>query len=178
MVKINTTRIQDQIWYELDQARCAITKTSLCERINCSEYTFDQEKKALIKSGKLYVCQNGFILKEYADMDEKLWHLSWALGLLDTSATHVVLDKELLELAPSAIQTLLNSGEMDKDQGRRLKELRKKLLAAMEAPKLLLQIYHKVENLLDGHLESKRIGDGKTAIKDLKELKKYKKDFE
>jgi hypothetical protein len=169
--------IQAQIYHELDQAKCAMTKESLCKKINCTEYTFDQEKKALIKSGELYLCQNGYVLKEYASTDEQLWHLSWALGLLDTSATHVVLDKDLLELAPAAVQALINSGQMDKDQGRRLKELRNRLLSAMEAPKLLLQIYHKVENLLDEHLEPKKIGDGKTVIKDLKDLKKYRNDF-
>ncbi len=169
--------IQAQIYHELDQAKCAMTKESLCEKINCTEYTFDQEKKALIKSGELYLCQNGYVLKEHASTDEQLWHLSWALGLLDTSATHVVLDKDLLELAPAAVQALINSGQMDKDQGRRLKELRNRLLSAMEGPKLLLQIYHKVENLLDEHLEPKKIGDGKTVIKDLKDLKKYRNDF-
>lgn len=170
--------IQAQIYLELDQAKCAITKESLCKKINCSEHTFDQEKIALIKSGELYFCQNGYVLKEYASTDEQLWHLSWSLGLLDTSATHVVLDKDLLELAPAAVQALINSGQMDKDQGRRLRELHNRLLSAMEAPKLLLQIYHKVENLLSEHLEPQKIGDGKTVIKDLKDLKKYRKDFE
>lgn len=170
--------IQAQIYNELEQAKCAITKSSLCDRINCTEYIFDQEKQALIKGGVLYVCQNGFVLREHASMDEKLWHLSWALGLLDTSATHVILDKDLLELAPVAIQSLINSGAMDKDQGRRIKELKNKLTAAMESPKLLLQIYNRVQAILDNHLESKKIGDGKTVVKDFRDLKKFKKEFD
>lgn len=169
--------IQAQIYHELEQARCALTKESLCKKLNCKEHEFNKEIKALIRSGELYLCQNGYVLKEYASTDEQLWHLSWALGLLDTSATHVVLDKDLLELAPAAIQSLINSGQMDNDQRRRLKELRNKLLSAMEAPKLILQIYHKVENLLDEYLESKRIGDGKIVVKDFRELKKYLKNF-
>lgn len=171
------TVIQAKIYYELDQAKCALTKQELCKKINCTEYTFDQEKQALIKSGELYICQNGFILKEYASTDEQLWHLSWALGLLDTSATHVILDKELLELAPAVVQDLINSGKIDKDQGRRLKELRNKLLAAMEAPKTLLQVYNKIEKLLDEHLELRKISNGEKVIKDLKDLKKLVRKF-
>ena len=171
------SQIQAQIYTELDQARCAVTKSTLCERIGCSEHILDQEKQALIKSGDLYVCQNGIVLKEYATMNEQLWHLSWSLGLLDTSATHVILDKELLELAPSALQALINSGKMDMDQGRRLKELKTKLISAMEAPKLLLKIYNKVQAVLDNHLDLKAVGDGKTKLTDLKDLKKYKNSF-
>lgn len=169
------TVIQAQIYYELDQAKCALTKQELCKKINCTEYIFDQEKKALIKGGDLYLCHNGYVLKEYASTDEQLWHLSWALGLLETSSNHVVLDKDLLELAPAAVHSLINSGQLDKEQGRRLKELRNKLLEAMEAPKTLLKVYNKVEKLLDEHLEMRNIGNGKKVIKDLKDLKKYVK---
>jgi hypothetical protein len=98
--------------------------------------------------------------------------------LLETSSIHVTLDKDLLELAPQALQTLIVRGKMDANQGRILNDLKNKLLSAMEAPKILLQTYHKIEKLLNDHIESKTIGDGKTKLTELKDLKKYKKDFE
>jgi len=178
MAKPNTTRIQDQIWYELEQAKCALTKETICRKIDCSIHSFDVEKKALLQTGELYFCQDGFILKEYATYDQQLWHLSWALGLLETSSYQVVVDEELLQLAPRAIQSLIGQGRMDETHKRRLSELKTKLISAMVAPKLLLQTYNKVQAILDEKLEPKGIGDGKTKLKDFKDLKKYKKDFE
>lgn len=177
MAKPNTTRIQDQIWYELEQAKGPLSKEVLSQRIGCSLQTFNDEKKALLKSGEIYFCQEGYILKEYATYDQQLWHLAWALGLMEISSQQIVVDEDLLSLAPQAVQTLINQGKMDSIKRGRLNELRAKLIAAMEAPKLLLQTYRKVENLLNEYLEPKRIGDGKPVVKDLKDLKKFRKDF-
>lgn len=178
MGKPNTTRIQDQIWYELDQAKGPLSKEMICQRIGCTLNTFNEEKKALLKTGELYFCQEGYILKENATYDQQLWHLSWALGLMEISSQQVVVDQELLQLAPNAIKSLIAQGKFDKIQKGRLNELRAKLISAMEAPQLLLQTYRKVQAVLDDHLEPKRIGNGKTILKDPKDLKKFKKDFE
>ena len=172
------TKLQAQIYFALEQAKAPIPKETLCQNLMCSPHEFDQEKKALVKAGELYHCQDGMVLKEYATYDQQLWHLSWSLGLLETSSIHVTLDKDLLELAPQALQTLIVRGKMDANQGRILNDLKNKLLSAMEAPKILLQTYHKIEKLLNDHIESKTIGDGKTKLTELKDLKKYKKDFE
>lgn len=177
MAKPDTTPIQDQIWYELEQAKGPLSKEIICQRIGCSLQTFNDEKKALLKSGAIYFCQEGYILKEYATYDQQLWHLAWALGLMEISSQQIVVDEDLLTLAPQAVQTLISLGKMDNIKRGRLNELRAKLVAAKETPMLLLKIYNKVENLLNEYLESKRIGDGKTVVKDLKDLKKYRKDF-
>lgn len=48
----------------------------------------------------------------------------------------------------------------------------------MESPKFLLQIYYSVQAILDNHSEHKKIGDGKTVVKDFRDLKKFKKEFD
>ena len=167
------TTIQAQIWFELDQAKCAIPKETLCERINCSVAQFDDEKKALLRSGDLYFSFYGYVLKEYASYDEQLWHLSWSLGLLETSAINVGLDRDLIQLAPSAINVLINQGKMDKDNAHKLSELRAKIMAMKEIPQLLLKIYNEVEELLSKKMEkTKELEGKKEPIKDFKDLKK------
>lgn len=171
------TPIQTQIWYELERSKGPLSKELVCQRINCSIQTFNEEKKALLKTGELYFCQEGYILKDYATYDQQLWHLSWALGLMEMSSQQVVVDEDLLRLAPQAIATLIDQGKMDIKQNRRLNELKTKLATAMEAPKLLLQTYNKINTIIDNHLEPKAVGDGKTKLTDLKDLKKFKNSF-
>ena len=174
----NLEQIQYQIWQELSQAQCALTKEKLCERIGCTEYELNEARKPLVRSGELYHCQEGYVLKEYATYDQQLWHLAWSLGLFEVSAIHLEMDRNLLLTAPKAVKRLLADGRMKPDQRIRLNRLRQQLIVAMDMPKKLLQVYHEVQRVLDDEEEELRLlEEGPRKFTNLKDLKRLKKDI-
>ena len=172
----DTEQLQNQIWFELDQAKCPITKEKFVKQLACSEYEFDEAKKALVRSGKLYHCQEGYVLQEYATYDQQLWHLAWSLGLLEVSAIHIEMDQELLLTAPAVIKKLLTEGRMKAGHRKHLNRLRQQVIAAMDMPKRLLQMYHQVEDVIEHEEEQTRLlTEGPKIFKDFKDLRRLRK---
>lgn len=169
----NVSDLQERILGELDQAKGPLKNENLCTLCQCSEGDLREAKKHLIRTGQIYVCQEGVILKEYATPDHQFWHLAWGLGLLEVSAIHVEMDRELLLSAPKQIKQLLADGRMRPEHQERLNRLRQQLVVAMTVPKTLLQLYHQVENILDYEEEEvKKLKEGVKTFKDFKDLKR------
>lgn len=67
---------------------------------------------------EIYVTQDGICLKKFVSTeDQRLWHLSWSLGLVQSAGEQLVLDEDLLKKVPSALMTLLAEGKL-REHGR------------------------------------------------------------
>ena len=97
-----------------------ITKSSLKESLSRAYHKyFDEARKLAIRSGSIYVTLKGYIHSNYVDtmsIDDRTLHISWCLGLHETSSRQLLMDEQILLDTPDLARRVLSESTLSPEK--------------------------------------------------------------